>query len=428
MEDSHSLIIIFVCLLLSALFSGVEIAFVSSDRLSIELERKKGKFSANIIAKFYEKSSRFIGTTLIGNTLSLVVYTIYMTELMESLNAQYDIIPFTNELAIFLIQTIITTVIVLFTAEYTPKSLFLVNPNRALTAAAPFILLMYYLLYPFVWMVMGLSKFVITKVMRLEYSDTKPAFGRTELNNYIRERVNDTSAEENEVDTRIFSNALEFKKTKVRECLIPRTEVVAVDINDDIETLSKAFVDSGHSKVLVYKDTIDEVLGFCHSNSMFSQPDSIKDILNPIPLVTETMLANDVMLKFITERKSIALVVDEYGGTSGIISIEDVMEEIFGEIQDEHDNEYREERKINDNTFLFSARHEIDDLNERYTWTLPCGDYDTLGGLILSETGSIPELNDIIRISPFTFTIMSMEENRIDLVKMEINKGENLND
>ena len=430
MESYYSLLLfIAITLLLSALFSGVEIAFISSDKLVVELQRKKGSFSAGILSKFYQNSSHFIGTMLIGNTLSLVLYTIYMTEVMDKLNFTYEIINSDSEFVLLLIQTLISTIIVLFISEFTPKSIFLINPNRMLSFFAIPMAIVYYLLYPIVSVVMVISKFLISKIMRVDYPEGKPVFGRTDLNNYIKNRLESEEETDkqllSEVDTKIFSNALEFKQTKVRDCMTPRTEIVAIEVDADIEQLRKAFIDSGHSKVIVYRESVDEVIGYCHSTSLFKYPKKISEISKPIIFATETMLANDLLLKFIAERKSLALVLDEFGGTSGLISIEDVMEEIFGEIEDEYDSEKLVETKIDDHNYLLSARHEVDELNEKYTWNLPVGDYDTLGGLILEITGSLPKINDVIELEDSKITIITMHNNKIDTVKLEFPSGQN---
>lgn len=419
--DEYSLIVVAISLLFSAFFSGIEIAFVSANKLHFELLKEQGKLSGRILSLFIKKPSYFIGTTLIGNTIALVVYGIFMARLLDPFLLYYLPTPLTNEVIILILQTFISTFIVLATAEFTPKSVFLLNPNGFLTFFSGFIWVIYYLMYPLVYLIVGLSKLTIKYVLGLPYSEDRPIFGLTDLNNFIRNTVQ-VDHQENQValDKRIFNNALEFKTVKVRECMIPRTEVVAVDIADDIEELRKEFVESGHSKILVYRDSIDDVIGYCHSLELFKKPKDISSILTPIIIVPETMPANELLIQFITERKSLALVVDEFGGTSGIVSMEDIMEEIFGEIQDEHDDEDLTEQKINHNTYLFSARHEVDYLNEKYQIGIPEGDYDTLGGFILSITENIPELHEVIEQKPFTFIIESMHDNRIDLVKMVV--------
>ena len=419
--EYNQVIIILISLLFSALFSGMEIAFISANKLHIELQSKQGVISGKILSRFLNKSSSFIGTTLVGNNLALVVYGIFMANILEPVISAALPPLIHSDFTILIIQTIIATLIVLVTAEFTPKSIFLLNPDRMLSLFAIPMLIIYYILYPLVFLIVFLSKLLITGVLRLEYSEDKPVFGLTDLNNYIKNTLNEKNQEANfEVDTKIFHNALEFKTVRIRECMIPRTEIVAVDIDDDIDELKKAFIESGHSKILVYKETIDDVVGYYHSLELFKKPKELEKIRTPITIVPETMLANELLFQLITERKSLALVVDEFGGTSGIVTIEDIIEEIFGEIQDEHDTEDLSELQIDPNTYLLSARHEIDYLNEKYHWNIPDGDYETLGGFILSANENIPNINDVINIPPFSITITSMEEARIDKVKLYI--------
>ncbi|WPP48836.1 hemolysin family protein [Catalinimonas niigatensis] len=429
--DYYSITVVIICLLFSAFFSGIEIAFISADKLRIELARKQGIVSGRLLSHFLQKPSRFIGTTLVGNNIALVLYGIFMANLLEPwLVAQLPEV-INNDILILIIQTILATILVLIVAEFTPKSTFLIDPNGLLSIFAIPMTIIYYIMYPFVWGIDKISQFVIKYVLGFKYREDKPVFGLTDLNNYIKNTLsNDILQESNKrltqqtnprVDTKIFSNALEFKTVKVRECMIPRTEVVAVDIEDNIQELKEAFMQSGHSKIIVYKESIDEVIGYCHSLELFKKPESITQILTPIIIVPETIPANELMIQFITEHKSLALVVDEFGGTAGIVSMEDIIEEIFGDIQDEHDVEDWVEMQLDENNFLISARHEIDYLNEKFNWVIPSGDYDTLGGYILSLTGEIPSTGNIITLSPFTFTIMSMHENRIDNVKVTVN-------
>ena len=417
MEDPSLYMGIFVCLLFSAFFSGIEIAFISADKLHIEVMSKKGTFTGKILSEFVTKKSHFLATMLVGNNMSIVLYGILMAKLLEPWLYGY----FTSDIAVLVLQSILSTIIVLITAEFLPKSLFMLNPDTMLTVFALPMAAIYYLLYPAVWVITGVSRFMIVKGLRFDYSEDKPVYGLTDLNNYIKKNIlNIEQEEEPEIDAKIFNNAIEFKTIRVRECMIPRTEIIAVDVNDDIAELKEEFIESGHSKILVYKESIDEVIGYCHSLELFKKPEKIKDILTPILIVPETMLANELLIQFITERKSIALVVDEYGGTSGIVTMEDVIEEIFGEIRDEHDDEYLEEEQIDESNFILSARHEVDYLNDKYDWELPVGEYDTLGGLILAFHEDIPTVNEAILIPPFHFTIFTMEENRIDKVKLTI--------
>ena len=412
---------IILAMVFSAFFSGVEMAFVSSNKLYFELKAKQNILSAKIIAHFNQSPSQFIGTMLIGNTLSLVAYGIFMEEFLHHLILA-NLPWITNEIIARLIASIVATIIILTTSEFTPKSIFLINPDAILEFLAIPIWIINTLMFPLVWLTVGLSKWFITRVLRLSYSEEKPAFGLTDLNHYLQNLNRKVSTEEeNEVDTKIFHNALEFKQVKVRDCMIPRTEITAIEIEEGIEGLKKVFIESGHSKVLVYKETLEEVVGYCHSLALFKKPKDIQSILTSIPIVPEAMPANDLMLKFSKERKSLAIVVDEFGSTSGLVSMEDVMEQIFGEIQDEFDDtEDWIEKRLDDHTYILSGRHEIDYLNEKYNWNLPEGDYETLGGMLIHLYEDIPAVNEVITLSALQFQIMTVTDARIDTVKVII--------
>ncbi|HRJ28840.1 MAG TPA: hemolysin family protein [Cyclobacteriaceae bacterium] len=419
--DPTLLILILLSLAFSFFFSGIEIAYLSANKLQLELQGKQGLLSGKIFSRFIKKPSLFIGTTLIGNTIALVLYGIFMAQLLEPKLQLWLPEFFQNDAAILIIQTLLATMLVLFTAEFLPKSLFLINPNLMLTALAVPFNILYYILSPLVISIVFLSKFVITKIFRTEYSDEKPVFGLTDLNHYLKNMLKVKHEDEDiELDKKIFHNALEFKSVRVRECMIPRTEIIAVDIQDGIEKLRQAFVESGHSKILIYKDSIDDVIGYCHSSELFKKPTRIEDILTPIIIVPETILANELMIRFINERKSLSLVVDEFGGTSGLVSMEDVIEEIFGEIEDEHDEDDLVEQQLDKHTWLLSARLEIDYLNDTYNWNLPTGEYETLGGLILSYREDLPQPGETISIPPFSFTIQSTLDNRIDTLRITV--------
>jgi len=390
-----------------------------ASKLHIELQGRQGSLSGRILSKVSNHPSNFIATTLIGNNLTLVLYGIFMAKLLDPWLVSW--LPLNSEIIVLLLQTIISTIFVLFTAEYVPKSIFLINPYGFLSFLSVPILIIYYALSPVVFITVKASKFLITNVMGLDYSDDKPVFGLTDLNNYIKNIMeDDDETGEQDVDAKYFNNALDFKTVKVRECMIPRTEIVAIDVNDDIEALKSHFVDTGHSKILVYDESIDDVIGYCHSLALFKKPEDIKSILTKIIIAPETMPANELMVQLIRQRRSLALVVDEYGGTSGIISLEDIIEEIFGEIKDEHDDDDLLEEKINDNEFVLSARQEIDYLNETYGWDLPEGEYDTLGGLILTVNENLPDQAEVIEIPRFKFEILLMEESRIEKIRVKI--------
>ena len=416
--DTYQLTMILVCLIFSAFFSGTEIAFVSASKLQIELQSQQGKLAGRILAFFTQKPSRLINTALVGNTIALVIYGIFMASVLEPWIANKLPENLNSQSTVVILQTLLSTIIVLFTAEFTPKSIFLLNPNNLLSLLAIPMIIIFFIMFPVVWLIEQMSKFIILFVLRQPYSEDRQVFGLTDLSNYIKQNTRDDIKKTKvELDTKIFNNALEFKTVRVRECMIPRTEISAIDIEDSVEDLKTEFIESGHTKILVYRESIDDVIGYCHVLDLFKKPLDIGSMLTPIIIVPETMLANELMIQFIQERKSLALVVDEFGGTSGIVSLEDVIEEIFGEIQDEHDeDEDWVEQRIDDYKYILSARHEIDYLNEKYKWDIPEGDYDTLGGFILSITESIPEVHDIIKHGLFEIKVVSMEDARIDNV------------
>ncbi|MFD2203902.1 hemolysin family protein [Shivajiella indica] len=423
--DSSYLLFVVITLIFSAFFSGMEIAFVSANKLQIELQNKQGLMSGKILSRFLQKPGEFIGTTLIGNTIALVVYGIFMTNLLEPMIRGWLPQDVDNQASVLIIQTIISTIIVLITAEFIPKSVFILDPNRMLSAMSVPFQVIYFLMYPLVWFVVGLSRFFIIKVLRLEYSEDRPVFRVTDLNSFIQNNLHQGKQEGNvEIDTKIFDNAVEFKTIKVRECMVPRTDIVAVDIEDSMEYLKEVFAESGHSKIIVFKDSIDDVIGYCHQLELFRKPKKISDILTSIIIVPESALANELLIQFIKERKSLALVVDEFGGTSGIVSMEDIIEEIFGEIHDEYDSDDLIEQQISDHEYLLSARHEIDYLNEKYGWELPYGEFETLAGFILSLTEDIPHKGQSVIYDHFTFTVVAKLDHRIETIKVKINKTE----
>jgi CBS domain containing-hemolysin-like protein len=423
MEVSY-LIYVIITLVFSAFFSGMEIAFISSNKLQIELENKQGDLTGKLLSGFVQRPGQFIGTTLMGNTISLVLYGIFMAYLMED-PLKMNLPPsLNNEGFILFSQTIVSTMIVLITAEFLPKSLFMLNPNSMLNFFVIPFWVVYMLIYPIVWATVWLSRFFITKVLRLEYSEDKPVFTVTDLNSFVQNHLSKAKEEGHvDIDTKIFDNAVEFKTVRVRECMVPRTDVVCVEIDDPIEDLKAVFEESGHSKIIVYRETIDDVIGYCHQLELFKKPKTIEEILTPIIIAPESALANELLIQFIQERKSLALVVDEFGGTSGIVSMEDIIEEIFGEIEDEYDSDDLMEQKISDQEYVLSARQEIDYLNDKYDWELPIGDFETLSGLILSLTENLPKKGESVTIGPYTFTIMTKQEHRIETVRLKINSS-----
>jgi putative hemolysin len=411
-----SLAIIVISLILSAFFSGMEIAFVASNKLHIELMKKRGELNARLLSPLLKSPSRFIATMLVGNNIALVVYGTEMAQVLE---------PFIRTVSsidsiILLLQTLISTALVLVTAEFIPKIVFGLNANKFMSLFAIPALLFYYGLYFIVSLVISLSNFILKHFLGISQPDTKPVFGRIDLQKYIEEQTAGLKIEdEQDPEIQIFQNALDFSKVKARECMIPRNEIVAIEILEPIENLKEKFIETGFSKIVVYKDNIDQVIGFTHSYELFKQPKDIKSILLPIALIPETITANEVLNLFIKERKSVALVVDEYGGTSGLLTVEDVVEEIFGEIEDEHDSIILQETKIDENTFIFSGRFEIDFLNQKYQLNLPeSEDYETLNGLILFKHQSIPLVDENITLEGFNFLILEVNKTRIEKVQL----------
>jgi len=423
MVESSDLYIIIITLLFSAFFSGIEMAFISANKLQIEVQARDKNIISRILSGFVHNQDKFLSTILIGNNIALVLYGIFMANLLVPVLEKVNPSALASPILLLIEQTVIATMLVLITAEFLPKSLFIINPNKVLRVLAIPMQIIYYILFLATMLITGLSKWVIVNLLKQTYDDSKPTYGLIDLNNYIK-RLSKINRQEDalgdaivDIDEQIFSNALEFKSLRVRDCMIPRTEITAIDINDDsIEELQQSFIESGHSKILIFKDTIDDVVGYCHALQLFKKPEKIEDLVKEIFLVPETMGARDLMKKFISEHKSLAIVVDEYGGTSGLVSIEDIIEEIIGEIEDEHDTEVLLEEQVSANAYRFSARLEIDYLNEKYNWHLPLGDYETLGGIILSVTENIPKEGEIVVVGKFEITILAIEDNRIKSV------------
>ena len=417
--------------MLAGFFSAVEMAYVSVNRLYFELHSKQGPLGEKLVSGFLKNPILFVGTTLTGNTLFLVLYVVLSVSVLNPLLMALIPDAYDSPFLLVVLETIILTVVFLPLADYLPKSLALIHPDRFLEWLAIPLWVIFQAIAPIVRVLVGTARFFIRYVLGKKNPEIRPVFGLTDLNHYLQQLNQKANTEEDvEVDTRIFNKAIEFRDVRVRDCLIPRTEIAAIAVDDTVEELRQAFQDSGHSKIVVYRDTIDDVIGYCHALALFQKPATVEEIITSIITVPETMPAQDLLLRFLSERKSLALVVDEFGGTAGIVSVEDMVEQIFGEIQDEYDtNEDWVERQLDENHWLLSARHEIEDLNEKYGWNMPEGDrtstsnrYDTLGGLILATNEDIPQVGEVIEFAPFTFTIMSMDGTRIDTVKVRLNR------
>jgi len=415
-------LIVIITLIFSAFFSGMEIAFSSSNKLKIELDKGKGIFSARILSDFSKTPSRFIGALLLGNNISLVIYGIVMARILEPVLINLFPEDILSDSIILLIQTIVATLIILLVAEFIPKMLFRINPNSLLSFFAIPVYIIYYILYPVILVFIGFSEFILKYFFKIKFTNENQAFSPIDLDNYLKEYSHYNKHEKDiNQEIQMFQNIIDFGKIKLRECLIPRIEIIALDENDTIEVAKKMFIDNGLSKILVFKESIDNIIGYIHSYDMFKNPTNISSILKQIIIVPETMLANDVLGMFIKQSKSIALVVDEFGGTSGMVTMEDIIEEIFGEIIDEHDIEDLIEKKINEKEFILSARLEIDYLNEKYNFELPeSDDYETLAGLIIHYYKSIPVQNHEIIIKNFTIKILQASHVKIEKVNLKV--------
>ncbi len=420
-------VIIISTLILSAFFSGMEIAYVSSNKIHIELEKKQGDFLGKILSKLTAKPSKFIATMLIGNNIALVIYGFKMGDVLvrwfnSMLPSGSATLTYLFTDLLLFTQTVISTIVILITAEFLPKVFFQIYANTLLKVLALPTYLFYLL---FNWIsdfVMWISDAVIKYVLKASGEDAVLAMTKVELGNYISEQMESVEDHE-EVDSeiQIFQNALEFSDVKAREVMVPRTEITALDISDSIENLRQLFIETGKTKIIIYKNTIDDILGYVHSFELFKKPKTIKSIIIPIGFVPETILIKDVLNILTKKRRSMAVVIDEYGGTSGIMTVEDIIEELFGEIEDEHDNIELTEEQISDNTYKFSARLEVDYINETYKINLPESEnYETLGGLIVNATEEIPQENEDVVIDNFKFTIEEVSSTKIDVVLLKI--------
>ena len=421
------IVIIVISLLLSAFFSGMEIAYVSSNKIHIELEKKQGDFLGRVLTKLTAKPSKYIATMLIGNNIALVIYGLKMGDVLvrwfqsmlpnDSLILEYLLV----DLQLFT-QTVISTLVILITAEFLPKVFFQIYANTLLKVLA-FPMYVFYVIFSLISdFVIWLSDIILKHVFKTKGEDVALPMTKIELGNYISEQMEAVEDHE-EVDSeiQIFQNALEFSEVKAREVMIPRTEITAVDINESIENLTNLFIETGRTKIIVYKDNIDDILGYVHAFELFKKPKDIGSIIIPVSFVPETILIKDVLNILIKKSRSMTVVIDEYGGTSGIMTVEDIIEELFGEIEDEHDTIEMIEEQIEENLFRFSARLEVDYVNETYKLNLPESEnYETIGGLIVHVAQEIPQEKDNVQIDNFQFTIEEVSSTKIDVVLLKI--------
>ena len=418
MIEPISIVIILTTLVLSAFFSGFEIAYVSSNKVHIEILKKQEGLIANILTRLTYRPSKLLATMLVGNNVALVVYGFEMGKVMTLL-----LPPFFQNV---LWHTIISTLIILITAEFMPKVFFQIYANQLLKLFAVPAYFFYLLFYPFSSFIIWISDFVLRVFFKTKGDYVPLSFTKVELVDYISEQMgNAPKKEEVDAEVQMFQNALEFSGVKAREIMIPRTEIVAVDLNETIENLIATFVSSGFSKILIYNENIDDIVGYVHSFDMFKKPKTIKDVLIPVVTIPETIQINEVLNLLMRKRKSMAVVLDEYGGTSGIVTLEDIVEELFGEIEDEHDKDKFIEEKISDDEYLFSARLEVDYINETYHLNLPeSEEYETLSGLILLHTEEIPTQGETISLPPFVFSIEACSQTRIETVRIFIKEND----
>ena len=415
MVEPISIIIILTTLVLSAFFSGFEIAYVSSNKVHLEILKKQEGVIANVLTKLTRKPSKLLATMLVGNNVALVVYGFEMGKVMAALLPDF----FQNVLW----HTIISTLIILITAEFMPKVFFQIYANQLLKLFAIPAYFFYLLFYPLSSLVMWISDFVLRVFFKTKGDYVPLSFTKVELVDYISEQLeNVPKKEEMDSEVQMFQNALEFSGVKAREIMIPRTEIVAVELNESIENLIATFVSSGFSKILIYNENIDDILGYVHSFDMFKKPKNIKEVLIPIVNIPETIQINEVLNILTRKRKSMAVVLDEYGGTSGIVTLEDIVEELFGEIEDEHDKDKFIEEQLSETEYLFSARLEVEYLNETYHLEIPeSEEYETLGGFIVLHNEGIPTQGEKIEISPFTFVIEACSQTKIETVRLIVN-------
>ncbi|MGQ7870485.1 hemolysin family protein [Sunxiuqinia sp. sy24] len=415
------IIIIFITILFSAFFSGMEIAFVSANKLRLELDKQQNFVSAKILTLFTRNPGQYIATMLVGNNIALVIYGIAFAQLLSPFF--YRFIP--RDSVVLLLQTISSTLLILFTAEFLPKTLFRINPNSFLRFFSVPLGFFFFLFYPITQLTMWISHVLLNTIFKSSFDQKikKNVFNRIDLDHFVNESDEAQQRREHELESevKLFRNALDFSKVKLREVMVPRTEMEIMDINANMEDLIQKFIETGYSRILFFQDNIDNIIGYIHHSSIFSNPGSIRSNLKQVLIVPETMPASKLLSKFISQHRSIAIVVDEFGGTSGMVTSEDILEEIFGEIEDEHDTSDFVERQISANEYILSARIELDDLNEKYDLGFPVKEhFETLAGFILFHHESIPKINTVIEIDHYRFKVLKATNTKIELVNLKI--------
>ena len=419
MSELYTLLSIIGTLVMIGFFAGYEIAFVSANRLSIELKKKQGKKSGMILANFMEHPAKFIGSCLIGLNIFLVIYGLLFDEFLKSI--AWRPINFQNHIVQLIVDTLISTIVVLIFGEFIPKAVFKAKSERFLTFFSSIAQFFYTLFEPIATFFVNISQWILKYVFNMRLNKSNDAFNKVDLEHFFQQ-TKEQDEDNQELNTELFENALSLPLVKIRQCLVPRTEIEGVDINSSIEELKSHFVSTQLSKLVVYDENIDNIMGYVHQLDLFQKPDSVRSIMHPMMAVPESMSATDLINKFTKERRSIAWVVDEFGGTSGIVTMEDVLEEIFGEIHDEYDVAEFEEKQLTEDEFMFSGRLELDYLNEKYKMDFAVADSETLSGFIINAHETIPKLKETIIIGHYKFDIVSVSDTRIEMVKMKILK------
>jgi CBS domain containing-hemolysin-like protein len=419
-------LVIIICLVLSAFFSGMEIAFVSSNRIYLEIEKLQLGLTSKVLKKITQNPSRFIASMLLGNNIALVVYGIFMGDRILQLFFPNTLLTGEASLTVVFYQTLISTGVILLTAEFLPKVFFQLYANTFIKIFAIPVAFFYYFFYPLTFLIIELTDYILKKFLNTETDQVQLSFSKIELGNYIEEQLESAQDKENlDSEIQIFQNALDFSEVKTREAMVPRAEVIAVEESTSLEEITALFISTGLSKIPVYKENIDHILGYVHAFEMMKKPKGIKNILMPVAYVPETMLVNDVLKLLTRQHKSIAVVIDEYGGTSGIVTVEDIVEELFGEIEDEYDTVDHVEKQIEEGVYDFSARLEVDYLNQKYNLSLPESEYyETLGGMIAYNIGQIPQKDEEIELSPYILKIKKVSATKIERIILFNSKNE----
>ncbi len=417
MNELYTVIWILLTLVLIGFFAGYEIAFVSGSRLNIELKKKQGKRSGIILSNFLEHPAKLIGTCLVGLNIFLVIYGLLFHELLKK--TLWNPLGFENEYLKLAFDTFLSSIVVLIIGEFLPKAIFRAKSDAALSNFAPIAQFFHRLFQPVTNFFVNVSQWILTYLFNVRMKDKSEAFTKVDLEHFFQQ-TKEQDEDNQELNTELFENALSLPQVKIRQCLVPRTEIEGLDVNSTIDELKQQFIHTQLSKLVIYDENIDSILGYAHQLDLFKKPSSIRDILHPIMAVPETMSATDLISKFTRNRKSIAWVVDEFGGTSGIVTMEDVLEEIFGEIQDEYDVEELVEKQLSEDEFMLSGRVELDYLNEKYDMKFPITEAETLSGYIISQYKTIPKQKETIILGDYRFDVLNVSERRIEMVKMKI--------